>query len=49
MQIFGTSLIDHSMEQIFLLQTKSVSGTKLTQKLLHPETTKNDGWYVTCN
>ena len=30
------------MEQIFLLQTKSFSGTKLTQKLLHPETIKND-------
>ena len=37
------------MEQIFVLQAKSFKETKLTQKLLHPETTKNDGWYVTCN
>ena len=37
------------MEEIFLLQTKSFSGTKLTQKLLHPETIKNDEWYVTYN
>ena len=43
------NLIDHSMEEIFLLQTKRFSGTKSTLKLLHPETIKNDWWYVTCN
>ena len=48
-QIFGNSLIDHSIQQLFLLETKSSSGTKLTQKLLHPEATKNDERYVTCN
>ena len=37
------------MQQTFLLQTKSFQGTKLTQKLQRPETTKNDRRYVTCN